>query len=200
MNQTEVNQEWISSEIEKARSIINGFDENNCNNDGIKDNNNNNKKHDVLGELHSVFPSKTMQQVKDLYVDLVVEMLTVQHVAEYDGAIGEHGIINSVDGHMNDNFGIQEDASMYGVNLLSSSQIFDDMRVVEMEEVPAMERNKVEVSENKISIHQPIESPYARRFWTREEHRLLIYHPFKFFLIFKFCLFCVISLEMLGSF
>jgi hypothetical protein len=180
MNQTKVNQEWTSSEIEKARSIIIGFDGNNSRNDGIKDNSNKKKKHDILVELHSLFPSKTMQQVKDLYVDLVVEMLTVQHVDEYDGAIGEHGIIISMDGHMNGNFGIQEDVSMDGVDLLFASQIFDDIRVVDMEEVLTVERNKVEVLENKISIHQPIDAPHSRRFWTTDEHRLLIYHPFNF--------------------
>ncbi|KAK1605231.1 hypothetical protein QYE76_028904 [Lolium multiflorum] len=135
------------------------FDGNNCSNNGTNDNN----KHDILVELHSLFPSKTMQQVKDLYVDLVVEMLTVQSEEEYDGAIEEHHIIHSVDGLINENFGIQEDASMKGVDLLFGGQIFDGMRVVEMEEVPAVEKNKVGVLENKMSIHQPMDAPHAIR-------------------------------------
>jgi hypothetical protein len=196
MNQTEVNQEWTSSEIEKARSIMARFDGNNCSNNGMNDNN----KHDILVELHSLFPLKTMQQVKDLYVDLVVEMLTVQSEEEYDGVIEEHHIIHSVDGLINENFGIQEEASMNGVDLLFGGKIFDGMRVVEMEEVPVVEKNKVGVLEDKMFIHQPMDAPHSIRFWNTEEHRLLIYHPFRIFLNSKFRLFYVISVEMPGSF
>ncbi|KAM0914342.1 hypothetical protein ACQ4PT_011547 [Festuca glaucescens] len=159
MNQTKVNQEWTSSEIEKARSIIARFDGNNYINYGMNDNN----SHDILTELHSLFPSKTMQQVKDLYVDLVVEMLTVQSEEEYDSAIEEHRIIHPVDGLINENFGIQEEASMNGADLLFGGQIFDGMRVVEMEEVQAVEQNKVGMLENKMSIHQTMDAPHARR-------------------------------------
>jgi hypothetical protein len=87
-----------------------------------------------------------------------------------------------VDGLINENFGIQEEASMNGVDLLFGGKIFDGIRVVEMEEVPVVEKNKVGVLEDKMFIHQPMDAPHSIRFWNTEEHRLLIYHPFRIFL------------------
>ena len=182
MNQT-VNQEWTSSEREEARSIISRFKSNIGNNDDINDENN--KKHDIYGELHSWFPCKTMQQVKDLYGDLVVEMLMVQHEEDYDGTIRQHGIINTVDGLVNENFMVQEEVSMDGIDFLFGNP-FDVRSLLDMEAVPVVDQNKVGVLENRMPIYQPMDAPHTRRFWTAEEHRLLIYHPSYFVFNFKF--------------
>ncbi|CAM0913606.1 unnamed protein product [Alopecurus aequalis] len=165
MNQI-VNQEWTSSEREEAKLVIAKFERNS---DDINDDDN--EKHDIYCELHSWFPWKTMQEVKDLYADLVLEMLMVEE--RYDGSLGEHGIVNTMDGLVNVNFGLQEKASMDIMEFLFGNPV-DAMILMDTEEVLVVEQNKVGVLENKMPIHQPMDTPYTRRFWTAEEHRLFL--------------------------
>ncbi|KQK18722.1 hypothetical protein BRADI_1g44293v3 [Brachypodium distachyon] len=128
-----VTTEWTSSEVEEARSVIASLSSKYCRNDG--------EYHDnIIGELQAKFPWKTMHQVRDLYVDLVVEMETdmTQHV----------GIVET------------------------------------MKKVPVVKENKVEVLENKVSMHQPVLGiKYSNLYygkWSALFHFFLIF--FKLFL------------------
>ncbi|XP_047057523.1 myb-like protein H [Lolium rigidum] len=62
-----LNQEWTSSEVVEARSLIATLESNKI---IYEVNDDNNKKHnDIVDALHVLFPSKTMQQVTDLYME-----------------------------------------------------------------------------------------------------------------------------------
>uniref|UniRef100_A0A453QSR8 HTH 3-helical bundle domain-containing protein n=1 Tax=Aegilops tauschii subsp. strangulata TaxID=200361 RepID=A0A453QSR8_AEGTS len=173
MNQR-VNQEWNPSEVEGARSIIARLN-NYYNNDGT--NHEKNKKHDIMANLKACFPRKTMQQVTDLYDDLVMEMHMLQWPEkEYNGSNSDHGVIYTVDGLVNKNFGLQEEVSMEGMGILFGLPL-ESMQTMEIqEEVQMVEENKV-VLENKMCIPQPVLAPRAKGFWTPEEHRLFMFHP-----------------------
>uniref|UniRef100_A0ACD5XXY2 Uncharacterized protein n=1 Tax=Avena sativa TaxID=4498 RepID=A0ACD5XXY2_AVESA len=155
-----VNAEWTSSEVEEARSLIARLNSNN-----IIDNNDKNKKHDdIMDALHALFPSNTMKQVTDLYIDLVVEMHMMQqreesHVArgnthnvctvpnlvncnfgdlEESGASGAH-----VDCTMDDllnayNFGVQEEGATMDATVSVFGHPLEHTKIMEMEEAPQM--------------------------------------------------------------
>ncbi|XBI35859.1 hypothetical protein VPH35_121489 [Triticum aestivum] len=123
-----VNQGWTSSEVEEACSLIARINTNKIMYDSNDDKN---KKHNyIVNSLHALFPSKTMKQVTDLYIDLAVEMHMTQwregtHVTsgsaqniftfcdpvngnyelpmEENGASSTHGIYTMGD-HANENF------------------------------------------------------------------------------------------------
>jgi hypothetical protein len=163
-----VNEEWTSSEVEEARSIIVGLSNNNCISNEV--NHDKNKKHDIVGELHTWFPWKTLQQVSDLYVDLVVEMLCEE--TEYDGSSEVDGNIYGLDNLVNSNFGVPEekDDTIYHADCGSGCPP-KAMKVMETkEEVSVYKEDKVEVVKNMTSI-QPVVSPHTTRFWTIEEHK-----------------------------
>ena len=70
-----LNQEWTSSEVEEATSLVIRLKNNKIIYD---DNDDKTKKHnDIVDALHALFPSKSLQHVADLYVDLVIEMHTM---------------------------------------------------------------------------------------------------------------------------
>uniref|UniRef100_A0ACD5XXI5 Uncharacterized protein n=1 Tax=Avena sativa TaxID=4498 RepID=A0ACD5XXI5_AVESA len=189
-----VNAEWTSSEVEEARSLIARLNSNN-----IIDNNDKNKKHDdIVDALHALFPSNTMKQVTDLYIDLVVEMHMMQqreesHVArgnthnvctvpnlvncnfgdlEESGASGAH-----VDCTMDDllnayNFGVQEEGATMDATVSVFGHPLEHTKIMEMEEAPQMvEKNNMEVLENNIANDKPVVSPHSEGLWTDEEHR-----------------------------
>uniref|UniRef100_A0ACD5YI53 Uncharacterized protein n=1 Tax=Avena sativa TaxID=4498 RepID=A0ACD5YI53_AVESA len=167
------NQEWTFSEVEEARLIIARFNNNNriCDEVG----HDRNKKHDIVGELHEWFPWKTVEQVSDLYVDLVVEVLCQE--MEYDGANGTHINIYGMDSLVNSNFGIPEEkeSNIYGADWGFACPP-EGMDIMESkEEAPVCEQDKVEVLENKMPVHQPVVAPYATRFWTADEHKLFLH-------------------------
>ncbi|KAM0866188.1 hypothetical protein ACQ4PT_042790 [Festuca glaucescens] len=169
-----VNQEWTSSEVEEARSIIARLNNNNYIHDEVG--HNKNKKQDIVGELHTWFPWKTVQQVSDLYVDLVVEMLCEEN--EYGGANGIQGNIFSMDSLVNSNFGVPEEkeANIYGDGYYGFGCPPDGMKVMETKkEVLVCEEDKVDIVKNKMSIHQQVAAPYSTRFWTIEEHKLFLH-------------------------
>ncbi|XP_044443444.1 myb-like protein H [Triticum aestivum] len=155
MNQR-VNQEWNPSEVEGARSIIDHLN-NYYNNDGT--NHEKNKKHDIVANLKAWFPRKTMQQCPE---------------KEYNGSNSDHGVIYTVDGLVNKNFGLQEEVSMEGMGILFGLPL-ESMQTMEIqEEVQMVEENKV-VLENKMCIPQPVLAPRAKGFWTPEEHGLFLH-------------------------
>uniref|UniRef100_A0ACD5XQM3 Uncharacterized protein n=1 Tax=Avena sativa TaxID=4498 RepID=A0ACD5XQM3_AVESA len=167
------NQDWTFSEVEEARLIIDRFNNNNriCDEVG----HGRNKKHDIVGELHEWFPWKTIEQVSDLYVDLVVEVLCQE--MEYDGANGTHINIYGMDSLVNSNFGVPEEkeSNIYGVDWGFGCPP-EGMDIMESkEEAPVCEQDKVEVLENKMPVHQPVVASYATRFWTVDEHKLFLH-------------------------
>ncbi|XP_044443446.1 uncharacterized protein [Triticum aestivum] len=151
-----VNQEWTPSEVEGARSIIDGLN-NNYYNDGTS--HGKNKKHEMMDELQTWFPRKSMQQCPKKEC----------HVTNSD-----HGVNYTVDGPMSKNFGLQEEAAMEGTDFLFGCPLDIRQTMDSQEEVPTVEPNKV-VLENKTCIHQPVLAPRAKGFWTPDEHRLFLH-------------------------
>lgn len=176
-----IDQDWTSSEVEEARSIITG---------GYHEEN---KKLNIISELQEKFPSKPMHQVRDLYVDIFVEMSMTQcQEKEYGGADRMHGVICTIDGHVNKNYGVLEEEVSMDDKEFSHGFPLKHAGVVEtMKEVPVPKENKGEVLENKMSIHQPVEH-CTKRFWTTEEHRLFLCHPLLVKIL--FFLFIIVSL------
>ncbi|XP_020167095.1 uncharacterized protein [Aegilops tauschii subsp. strangulata] len=192
-----VNQGWTSSEVEEACSLIARL---NANKIMYDDNDDKNKKHNyIVNSLHALFPSKTMKQVTDLYIDLAVEMHMIQrregtHVTsgspqniftfcdpangnyelpkEENGASSTHGIYTMGD-HANENFGVREEATIMDNNGLSFGCAMEDTGITVTGEAPLMaDNNKMEVLENNISIDQPVVAPHQWGFWTDEEHSM----------------------------
>jgi hypothetical protein len=165
-----VNQEWTSSEVEEARPIIAMLNNNYHIHDEAE--NNKNKKQDIVIELHTWFPWKTIQEVSDLYDVLVVEMLCEEN--GYGGANGIQGNIFSMDSLVNSNFGVPEEKAdnIYGDGYYGFGCPPDGMKVMETrKEVPVGEEDKVDIVKNKMPIHQQVATPYSTRFWTVEEHK-----------------------------
>ena len=191
-----INQEWTSSEVEEARSLIATLNNNKIIYD---DNDDQNKKHnDIVDALHALFPSKTMQQVIELYVDLAVEMhmmkwreeshvtggsthnvCTVRDLVNGNfgdsgeiGANGAHDVCTVSDLVKEYNFGVQEEATTMGDTFLVFGSPLEDTRIMGMEEaLPMLEKNKMEVLDNTTASVKPAVAPHQGRFWTTEEHR-----------------------------
>ncbi|KAF7093989.1 hypothetical protein CFC21_096354 [Triticum aestivum] len=192
-----VNQGWISSEVEEACSLIARLNTNKIMYDRNDDKN---KKHNyIVKSLHALFPSKTMKQVTDLYIDLAVEMHMTQwregtHVTsgipqniftfcdpfngnyelpmEENGASSTHSIYTMGD-HANENFGVREEATIMDNNALSFGCPMENTGITVTGEAPLMaDNNKMEVLENNISIDQPVLAAHQWGFWTDEEHSM----------------------------
>jgi hypothetical protein len=174
-----VNQEWTSSEVEEARSLIARFNSNKIiyNNDDDK-----NKKHnDIVEALHALFPSKTMQQVTDLYVDLVVEMHLMQWREESHVTSGTtHNICTSHD-LVNGNFGESVEIGPSGTHgVWTMGDLMNEYNFGAQEEARTMEDTisvfdypleDMELLENNIVNDKPVVAPHPGRFWTTDEHR-----------------------------
>ncbi|KAE8779319.1 Transcription factor MYB1R1 [Hordeum vulgare] len=189
-----VNHGWTSSEVEEAWSLIARLNSNKIMYD---DNDDKNKKHNyIVNSLHALFPSKTMKQVTDLYVDLAMEMHMIQQregtrgspqnsftfcdpanvnyvlPGEENHASSTHGVY-TMGGHVNENFGVREEATIMDNNGLSFGCAMEDTGITVTDEAPHMvDNNKMEVLENNISIDQPIFAPHQWGFWTGEEHSM----------------------------
>ncbi|KAE8779322.1 Transcription factor MYB1R1 [Hordeum vulgare] len=190
-----VNQGWTSSEVEEAWSLIASL---NTKKIVYDDNDDKNKKHNyIVNSLHALFPSKTMKQVTDLYVNLAMEMHMIQRregthftggtpqnsftfcdtvngkfelPGEENGTSSTHGVY-TLGSHANDNFGVREEATMMDNNGLSFGCAMEDMGITVTGEAPQMiDNNKMEVLENNIFIDQPVVVPHQWGFWTGEEH------------------------------
>ncbi|VAI70975.1 unnamed protein product [Triticum turgidum subsp. durum] len=190
-----VNQGWTSSEVEEACSLIARL---NTNKIMYDDNDDKNKKHNyIVNSLHALFPSNTMKQVTDLYINLAVEMHMIQrregtHVTsgspqniftlcdpvngnyelpkEENGASSTHSIYTMGD-HANENFGVRDEATIMDNNGLSFGCAMEDTGITVTGEAPLMaDTNKMEVLENNISIDQPVVAPHQWGFWIDEEH------------------------------
>ena len=191
-----VHQEWSSSEVEGARSVIISLNNNKI---IYGDNDDKNKKHnDIVDALHTLFPSKTLQQVTNLYIDIVVEMHMMQSKEENNVTTGStynvcaaHDLVNGkfgvpeeeggasathnvyTVGHLgNNNFEVHVEATRMDDKGLVYGCTLEDMRTMETQNMlPIVEKNEMDLLENNISHDQPVIAPQQRIYWTIEEHR-----------------------------
>uniref|UniRef100_A0A0E0L8G9 Uncharacterized protein n=1 Tax=Oryza punctata TaxID=4537 RepID=A0A0E0L8G9_ORYPU len=82
--------EWTAAELGEARSVVTRVS--NDYNAGVGSSNGNgagDTKHDrIVRELQATFPSRTMVQVIDLYIDLAVEMVQAAAAQPQDAGVG----------------------------------------------------------------------------------------------------------------
>jgi len=142
--------EWSASEIKMVKSLI------------AKDNTNNNyasdmnKKHNqIVDELQAMFPSKEKHQVTNLYIDVMVEMMqTLQSGNQH---------VEASSNLMNQPFGV-----FLGDPSMGNMEAFDGYQKVEMFGT----RSVKETPWRKPTPRK--ETQHTRRFWTIDEHRLVI--------------------------
>lgn len=142
---------WSASEVNIVKSLIASHITNNtCTNDT-------NKKHiAIVDELQERFPWKEKHQVTDLYVELVMEMMTTQ-------SNNQHVVVSTA--HVNGNFGMSMGPSaMNNMDMLQGYPM-DEMEAMKMvEEQPYL----LNVVPNQRRQH-------ATKFWTTNEHRSFIF-------------------------
>jgi hypothetical protein len=143
------NGDWTANEIETVRSIIASHDAK------IRWSNNRDAMHyGIVEELHARFPRKDKRQVIDLYVDLVVEMVNAIPMSSNQLPM------TVSNGHVVDNFEVT----------------VENLGVHNMDEMKA-QRMVEEQHHRKVVVPQQ-DKQRARRFWTLDEHRSLIFALF----------------------
>ena len=142
--------EWSASEIKMVKSLI---ARDNANNNGASDMN---KKHNqIVDELQAMFPSKEKHQVTNLYIDVMVEMVqTLQSGNQH---------VEASSNLMNQPFGV-----FVGNPSMGNMEAFDGYQYVEMFGT----RNVKETPQRKPTPRK--ETQHTRRFWTIDEHMLVI--------------------------
>uniref|UniRef100_A0A8R7K2V5 Transcription factor MYB1R1 n=1 Tax=Triticum urartu TaxID=4572 RepID=A0A8R7K2V5_TRIUA len=192
-----VNQGWTSSEEEEARSLIVGH-----NSHTIVYDDKNKRHNNIVDALHELFPSKTRQQVTDLYVNLAVESY-MMHSREERHVVGgnTHSVgpinlvnnnfgvsgqeigasnicgINTMGDHVIDGYAVreEEEAATMNDNELIFGHALEDTRITETKEAPLMvDKNKMQILENNITSDQLVVPPRQGRFWTIDEHKLFL--------------------------
>jgi len=150
MDPIKSNGEWSASEIHIVKSLIARYDGNNSYVGDM------NKKHnDIVNEIQTMFPMKEKHQVIHLYVDLMVEMM---QSGTGDGSY--HSTTTSR--YLVNNFEISEDSTMDNMGMLLG--------------YPTMEIGVMRMAQ-EVPRRQPtprMERAHTR-FWTKAEHRLLIF-------------------------
>ena len=144
-------EEWSASEIKMVKSLI-AWD--NANNKFASDMN---KKHNqIVDELQAMFPSKEKHQVTNLYIDVMVEMVqTLQSGNQH---------VEASSNLMNQPFGL-----FVGDPSMGNMEAFDGYQEVEMFGMRSVK---------KTPWRKPTprkETQHTGRFWTTNEHRLVIY-------------------------
>ena len=78
-------------------------------------------------------------------------------------------------GLVNENFEVQEDEdTTMDDNGFSFRWALEDTRIRNTEEAPMMvDKNKMVVLENNTSTDRPVVAAHQRKFWTKEEHKLV---------------------------
>ena len=142
---------WSASEINMVKSLI-ARDSSNNNSSGDM-----NKKHnEIMDELQAMFPSKEKHKVITLYADLMGEMTqTLQSGNQH---------VEACSNLMSGPFGVfVRDSSM------GNMKSFDGYRQEKM-----FVTNNMMVTPQRKSTPRK-ESQHIGRFWTIDEHRLVIY-------------------------
>ncbi|KAF0901652.1 hypothetical protein E2562_003604 [Oryza meyeriana var. granulata] len=166
--------EWTAAELEEASSIIARLSKAYDSGAGDGNNGDNRTRHDrIVTELQAWFPRRTMRQVIDLYVDLVVEMVKAAAQPQHCG-----GAIHPTFDLVNDNFGMPPEAAMnFGVGMNcggGGGMVFGGAPMEEtVEQAPPapVVANGNEDEEDPGRQHA---APDTGRFWTRYEHRLFL--------------------------
>ncbi|XP_044962835.1 myb-like protein H [Hordeum vulgare subsp. vulgare] len=190
-----VNQGWTSSEEEEARSLIAEH-----NSHGIMNDENNNRHNNIVDAIHELFPSKTRQQVTNLYINLEVESYMMNSREEsYVGGNTQSVCPNNL---VNNNFGMSGEGSgtsnICGINTMGDHVIggygvreeeaatidrdglifgrsLEDARIAQTNEsMLIMDKNKMQVLENNVPSDQTVVPPRQRRFWTIDEHKMFL--------------------------
>ncbi|RCV10331.1 hypothetical protein SETIT_2G103800v2 [Setaria italica] len=147
------NGEWSASDIKMVKSLIASHNPNNNYADGM------NKKHnDIVNDIQVWFPWKERHQVIELYVELVVEMISLTQS-------GNQSVV-AIDNLVSDNSGI----------LVGNPSIDNmDMSFANMKgKTPEATRMVDEVPQRKAIVPQQ-GGWHNRSFWTKEEHRQFLY-------------------------
>ena len=84
-------------------------------------------------------------------------------------------------GLVNENFEVQEDEDTTMIDngfsfrcALEDTTQLEDTRIRKMEEAPMMvDKNKMVVLENNTSTDRPVVAAHQRKYWTKEEHKLV---------------------------
>ncbi|KAF0901648.1 hypothetical protein E2562_003600 [Oryza meyeriana var. granulata] len=167
--------EWTAAEVEEARSIVarlsNGYYDAGAGN-------NDDTRHDrIVRELQAWFPWRTMRQVIDLYVDLVVETVQAAAQPQEDGGAG--AVVHPTFDLVN-NFGMPTEAAMnnvdVGMNYGGLSMVFGGAMEETVEQAPQPPvvnggNDDEEVNQGPGRQHA---APNTGRFWTTDEHRLFL--------------------------
>ena len=149
MDSTMSTGEWSASEINMVKSLIARFNSNIVLGDMSK------KHSDIVNEIQTMFPMKEKHQVIHLYVDLMVEMM---QSGTGDGSY--HSTTTSR--YLVNNFEISEDSTMDNMGMLLG--------------YPTMETGVMRMAQ-EVPRRQPtprMERAHTR-FWTKAEHKLLIF-------------------------
>jgi len=160
--------EWNASEIETVKALIASHSAKSTFVNDI-----NNKQSDIVDVLQERFPTKEKHKVTNLYGDLMVEKMHVMLSGNQNGTTGSKLV--------NDKFG-----------MLVEHPTMDILGGDLVEERKA----KRKVGEDLHSQPDPQKERQRRRFWTTEEHRLMIslshilmtFDPFISFFLFWECL------------
>ena len=141
--------EWSASETKMVKSLIaRDITNNNYASDM-------NKKHNqIVDELQAIFPSKDKHQVTNLYVDVMVEMMQTLQSGNQQ--------VEASSNLMNQPFGL-----FVGDPSMGNMEAFDGYQKGEMFGMRNMETPRRKPTPQKDSQH-------TRRFWTTDEHRLVI--------------------------
>jgi hypothetical protein len=153
MDPTKSDKEWSASEINMVKSLIARYNANNSFVDGM------NKKHDdIINEVHAMFPMKEKHQAIGLYVDLVVQMMqsgTVGSSVQHSGAASGDLVNNNIEIQV-------EDSAMDNTGMFLGYPTTDTGALRMAREVPHRQP-------------APRMARLQTRFWTKAEHRLLIF-------------------------
>jgi len=153
--------DWSASEIKMVKSLI---ARDNANNNGASDMN---KKHNqIVDELQAMFPSKEKHQATNLYVDvfflrinLYVDVMVEMMQTLQSG--NQH--VEASSNLINQPFGV-----FVGDPSMGNKEAFNCYQQVEMFGV----KNVKDTPRRKPTPRK--ESQHTGRFWTTDEHRLVI--------------------------
>jgi len=115
----------------------------------------NNKHNQIVDELQAMFPSKEKHQVTSLYIDVMVEMMQTLQSGNQQ--------VEASSNLMNQPLGV-----FVGNPSMGNMEAFDGYQYVEMFGT----RNVKETPQRKPTPRK--ETQHTRRFWTIDEHRLVI--------------------------
>uniref|UniRef100_A0A0D9WMF6 Uncharacterized protein n=1 Tax=Leersia perrieri TaxID=77586 RepID=A0A0D9WMF6_9ORYZ len=185
-------QGWTTSEIEEARSLITS--PNNGGSSGYGGDGDRNKKHHVyiMSELQKWFPSKTPDQVLNLYLDLIIGtsmVMSSSNKSDADNIIQDAGHVTSLangntemveeEQTMLNNEGLLFDYPLEEIEMGNQTEQEAEIDVqnevdVQAREALVIKEKEVEAPKIQTNHWQAASSTRRRVVWTKEEHRLFL--------------------------